>query len=253
MNFDEFDARMRSYEDQKQVRAPEGFLIARLDGRGFTRLTKESLDLEKPFDLRFHEAMSATLSHLFDCGFTLRLGYSQSDEISLLFESDGVPFDRKPYKILSILAGEASAKFSMAMGNHGVFDCRLAALPDESLLIDYFRWRQMDAARNALSAHCYWVSRRQNLTAREATARWTGASQEEKRAFLLENGIDFSTLPFWQTRGMVAHWQNYEKEAIDRKTGMATIAHRRKVVVERELPFGEEFAVWLRETGLLGH
>ncbi|RYG64027.1 guanylyltransferase [bacterium] len=245
MNFDDFDARMRGYEFQKETRAPRGYLIARLDGRGFTRLTKESLTLEKPFDPKFHQSMSITLAHLFDCGFTVRLGYSQSDEISLLFEQDGIPFDRKIYKILSVLAGEASAKFSLEMGYHGAFDCRLSLLPDEFFVIDYFRWRQMDAARNALSAHCYWVSRRQGLSARDATARWSGATQAEKRAFLGENDIDFDTLPYWQTRGFVASWHNYEKEAIDQKTGLLTIALRRKLAIERELPFGDDFAGWL--------
>jgi hypothetical protein len=147
MNFDAFDAQMRAYEFQKETRVPGGFLIARLDGRGFTRLTKESLSLEKPFDMRFHQSMSATLAHLFDCGFAVRLGYSQSDEISLLFEQDGIPFDRKIYKLLSVLAGEASAKFSMEMGYHGAFDCRLSVLPDEFFVVDYFRWRQMDGAQ----------------------------------------------------------------------------------------------------------
>jgi tRNA(His) 5'-end guanylyltransferase len=247
VKFDELDVRLRAFETQKETRVPEGSVVARLDGRGFTRLTKESLALEKTFDYKFHLAMSVTLTHLMGCGFAVRLGYSQSDEISLFFEPAGIPFDRKNRKVLSVLAGEASAAFTLAMGVHGVFDCRLSVLPDEASVFDYFRWRQMDASRNALSAHCYWVSRREGLSPRAATARWDGASQLKKRGFLAEHEIDFEKLPLWQTRGFAAWWESHEKEAIDRQTGLATLALRKRLVIERELEFGDEFAGWMRE------
>jgi tRNA(His) 5'-end guanylyltransferase len=241
---------MRALETQNEPRVPAGYLIARLDGRGFTRLTKAFLTLEKPFDIRFHDAMSATLAHLFDCGFSFRFGYSQSDEISLFFEPDGVPFQRKTRKILSLLAGEASARFSLSLNALGVFDCRLSVLPDENSVIDYFRWRQMDAARNALSAHCYWISRRQDLSARDATRRWDGASQAQKRQFLAENGLNFDALPLWQTRGFAARYEIFEKEATNLKTGESVTAQRKRLHFKRELPFGNEFAVYLRKLTL---
>lgn len=179
MKFAELDTRMRAFEGAGNTVLPlTEFLVARLDGRGFTRLTKESLSLEKPFDARFHAAMSQTLAHLFGCGFTEHFGYSQSDEISLLFAPDGVPFERKTRKILSILAGEASAQFSLSLGVRGAFDCRLSLLPAPDSVRDYFVWRQLDAARNALSAHftrissttagrCgFWASRAAKATGR---------------------------------------------------------------------------------------
>ena len=53
MNFDEFDKKMRIYEQSlDQVILPEMYLAARLDGRGFTRLTKEVCKFEAPFDVR---------------------------------------------------------------------------------------------------------------------------------------------------------------------------------------------------------
>lgn len=245
MRFDELDARMRAFESQTDSRIPDGLLVARLDGRGFTRLTKELLTLEKPFDIRFHEAMSATLIHLFDCGFTLRFGYSQSDEMSLLFEPSGIPFERKSRKLLSILAGEASARFSMAHGRLGVFDCRFSVLPDENYVADYFLWRQADAARNALSAHCYWILRRQNLSPRTATKQLDGLSTGRKREILEESGIDFESLPLWQTRGFAAFYETFEKAAVNPKTGESVMARRKRLVIERELPFGVEFVEWL--------
>lgn len=252
VKFADLDARMRALEKQGDASLPlEGFLIARLDGRGFTRLTKELLTLQKPFDERFHHAMSRTLEHLFGCGFTVRLGYSQSDEISLLFEPDGVPFERKTRKILSILAGEASAAFSVALGARGAFDCRVVVLPDENLVRDYFLWRGLDAARNALSAHCYWVARAGGDTPREATRRFQSASSRDKRAFLAENGVDFDALARWQTRGFAAFWQSFENASFNPKTGESVSARRKKLVLDLELPSGEpsgdEFALYLTE------
>ena len=41
MNFDELDEKMRRFEQSlDQVILPEMYLVARLDGRNFTRLTK---------------------------------------------------------------------------------------------------------------------------------------------------------------------------------------------------------------------
>ena len=58
-----------------------------------------------------------------DCGFRIAYGYTQSDEISLLFHSTEDAFGRKTRKLNSILAGEASAKFSLLLGDMACFDC----------------------------------------------------------------------------------------------------------------------------------
>jgi tRNA(His) 5'-end guanylyltransferase len=60
------------------------------------------------------------------CGFRVIYGYTQSDEISLLFHPEENSFGRKTRKLNSILAGEASAKFSLQLGDHGSFDCRIS-------------------------------------------------------------------------------------------------------------------------------
>ena len=42
MKFDDFDKKMRIYEQSlDQTILPEIFIVARLDGRSFTKLTKE--------------------------------------------------------------------------------------------------------------------------------------------------------------------------------------------------------------------
>ena len=50
MIFDEFDRKMRIYEQSlDQTILPEIYLAARLDGRSFTRLTKEICKFEAQF------------------------------------------------------------------------------------------------------------------------------------------------------------------------------------------------------------
>lgn len=121
MNFDELDKKMRVYEQSlDQVILPETYMVARLDGRGFTRLTKEICKFEAPFDERFRDLMVNTVEALMDCGFRIAYGFTESDEISLLFVPGDETFGRKVRKYNSTLAGEASAAFSLALGRGGL-------------------------------------------------------------------------------------------------------------------------------------
>lgn len=72
MKFEELDQRMRMFEAvNDRIIMPEMYMVARIDGRGFTKLTKERYDFEKPFDERFHDYMIATVMHLMHCGFNI--------------------------------------------------------------------------------------------------------------------------------------------------------------------------------------
>ena len=117
MNFDDLDKKMRIYEQSiDQSILPDMYLVARLDGRSFSRLTKEICNFEAPFDVRFRDMMVNTVKSLMDCGFRVIYGYTESDEISLLFHKDENTFGRKVRKFNSILAGQASAVFSLQLG-----------------------------------------------------------------------------------------------------------------------------------------
>jgi hypothetical protein len=74
--------------------------------------------------------MVTTTKHVMACGFRILYGYTQSDEISLLFHRDEDLFGRKLRKLESVLAGEASAAFALALGAHAAFDGRVSQLPD---------------------------------------------------------------------------------------------------------------------------
>lgn len=246
MKFDTLDQKMRIYETtQDRNVLPGMYLVARIDGRGFTRLTKEVHPFEAPFDERFRDLMVATVKHLMTFGFNVIYGYTESDEISLLFHPNEDAFGRKTRKYLSILAGEASAHFSALLGHPAAFDCRLSELPNKALVEDYFRWRNEDAYRNALNAHCYWRLRKENISARNAAAKINGLSIAAKNELLYQYGINFNDLPLWQKRGIGVYWKIIEKEGINAQTNEVVLTNKRILHTELELPMRDEYSEFI--------
>ena len=64
-------------------------------------------------------------------------GYTESDEISLLFHPDDNTFGRKTRKINSVLAGEASAHLSLHLGVADCFDSRVVPLSNLMCVKDF--------------------------------------------------------------------------------------------------------------------
>jgi tRNA(His) guanylyltransferase len=251
MKFDDLDSKMRLFETASDTSVLPGlFMVARIDGRNFTRLTKEIHQFEAPFDIRFRDYMIATVQHLMNTGFNIIYGHTQSDEISLLFHPGENAFERKLRKYNSILAGEASAKFSLLLGDIGAFDCRLSQLPTADLVVDYFRWRSEDAHRNALNAHCYWMLRKQGYTIEKATQALHSMSVPAKNELLFQNAINFNDLPSWQKRGVGLYWEHYEKQGMNPKANEVVQTQRRRVRVDYELPMKEAYGEFIQK--LLG-
>lgn len=226
---------------------PNIYIVARIDGRGFTRLTKETHSFNRPFDDKFRDLMIKTVKHLMNSGFKVIYGFTESDEISLLFDLKEDTFSRKLRKYHSILAGEASAKFSVLLGGVGAFDCRISQLPREQDVVDYFRWRNEDAHRNALNAHCYWLLRDKGKTAVQATKEIEGKSTFFKNELLFKNGINFNDLPNWQKRGVGLYWDSFEKEGWNPTKEEKVVAKRREIKVDLEIPMGDEYDQFILE------
>lgn len=247
MKFEQLDKKMRVFETaHDHCVLPEIYMVVRLDGRNFTRYTKEVWNLEAPFDVRFRDAMIHTTTHLMTCGFNAAYGYTQSDEISLLLQRDDATFGRKTRKLISVFAGEASAAFSMHMQQIACFDARVSQLPTAELVEDYFAWRQEDAHRNSLNAHCYWLLRKQGQSVQAATSYLIGRSTMDKNELQFQNGINFNDLPAWQKRGVGVYWQEYAKQAINPLTQEVVSTTRRKVEADLELKLGEEYQAFIR-------
>jgi tRNA(His) guanylyltransferase len=190
--------------------------------------------------------MLDTTEHLMaSCGFQFLYGYTESDEISLLFDPNEAGFGRKLRKLISVLSGEASAAFSLRLGAHACFDCRISQLPSPALVVDYFRWRNEDAHRNALNAHCYWSLRKQGFNARPATMRLEGLTIAEKNELLFQNGINFNDTPAWQRRGCGLYWEDYDRPAVNPLIGAEVIAHRRRICRNLDLPMKDAYSVFL--------
>lgn len=242
MKFDDLDTKMRGFETAADPRVlPEVYMVARLDGRSFTRLTKDVCEFVVPFDKRFRDMMVTTTESLMTCGFQVIYGYTESDEISLLFAREEKTFGRKLRKYNSTLAGEASARFSLLLGDVATFDCRISQLPTPELVIDYFRWRNEDAARNALNSWCYWTLRKDGLNEQHATKRLLGLSVSEKNELLFQYDINFNHLPGWQKRGVGLYWEQYDKPAVNPVTNAQVVARRRRIRTDYDLPMKDEY------------
>ena len=244
MKFEQLDRHMRVYETAHDHCVLPGIhMVARIDGRSFSQLTRSTEHgLDAPYDTRFRDCMIATLTHLFTgTGFSVLFGYTQSDEMSLLFRRDESLFGRKLRKYLSVLAGEASAKFSLTFGSMAAFDARICQLPDVDTVVEYFRWRNEDAHRNALNAHSYWLLRRQGLDDDAATRALKGVSVADRNELLFKAGINFNEVPAWQRRGIGIAWKREEQVGVDPRTGTPVTSEKRRAVVELELPMKGAF------------
>lgn len=246
MNIDAMDAKLRPFElVSDYVALPELYLVARLDGRGFTKLT-EARRYEKPFDAVFHKAMVDTAEHLAaGCGLKIRYAYTQSDEISLLMDRKEVSFNRRLTKLLSVLAGEASAFLSLAMNCKAAVDCRISQLPTEQLVVDYFRWRAEDAFRNSLNSHTYWLLRKQGHSARASDSIMRKMRNEDKHEALFKAGIVFGDLPGWQRSGTGLHWVEVPHQGHNPLTGEEVWVTRRRLHREPDLPRGKAYDEFL--------
>jgi len=237
MKFDELDKQMRVYEQSMdQFVTPGNYIIARLDGRSFTRLTKEVCHFNAPFDDHFRDMMISTVKYLMaDAGMKIVFGYTESDEISLLFSSEADTFGRKVRKLNSVLAGMASAEFSLLLGRPGVFDCRIIPIPNKDIVADYFRWRMEDAHRNSLNSWCYWTLRKEGMSANEASRQLEGKSNSYKNELLFQRGINYNDLPYWQKRGVAVYWKQVAKEGFNPMTNQRVMTMRNQLFVDMEL------------------
>lgn len=167
MDFDALGDFCKAYEgigtDPKVL--PGSILIARLDGRSFHNLTRK---LDKPFSNDFCETMVETTKSLAK-EFTADFGYTQSDEISLVWSlktpESQFPFGGKFHKLNSILAGYCACRFNQIwdkiqteeQAKFALFDCRTWPVPNEDIATKTIMWRQWDAERNSINMVAHHV------------------------------------------------------------------------------------------------
>ena len=168
-------------------------VIIRLDGRAFHTFTRKC---KKPFDEILNNLMVETTKELCRNIQGCKLGYTQSDEISLLvtdFDTLNTDawFDYNINKIVSISASIATAYFNnfgrnfiLGKANYVCFDSRAFSIPKEEVT-NYFIARQQDWIRNSvqmLAQSLFPVKQLQNK------------KNPELIQMCLEKGYDWNTL-----------------------------------------------------------
>lgn len=227
MRFSDLDKKMRVYElcnDNYVI--PDVYIIARLDGRNFTKLTRKRFKL--PFDDKFHKLMINTTIHLMNCGFKVIYANTFSDEISLLFDFNIDVFSRKIRKYCSILSGEASSAFSLLFNDIAVFDCRVCSIP-ESKVLDYFKWRNQDSVRNSINSYCYWTLRDEGYSQKNATKMLYNKTFADKNELLFSRGINFNDIPSNHKNGTSVFWKSIEKTGTNPLTNETTTTTRNMI------------------------
>jgi tRNA(His) 5'-end guanylyltransferase len=169
--------RMKKYEDVTRYHLlPRSYVLCRIDGCHFHSYLK---GCTRPFDVGVIEDMDATAVYLCENVQNVKLGYVQSDEITLLlcdFDSYTTSqfFDGNIQKISSVVASMAAARFNqLRMRRFGrwcdaqmetkiveniidtfdlaTFDCRCWVVPTRWEAANVFLWRNQDCSRNSVS------------------------------------------------------------------------------------------------------
>ena len=252
-NKDSLGDRMKEfYENRSKTyltrRTP---VIIRLDGKAFHSFTK---GFKRPYDEVFHEAMNNTMKYLCANIQGCKLGYTQSDEITLvLTDYDTITtdawFDYGVQKMCSVAASMATLAFNRefekatcdfrrkvnncftctdeenklvtayekAIANGAVFDCRAFSIP-EGEVANLLIWRQKDCTRNAIQMLGQVYFSHGELRGK--------TNNEVQDMLMLQKGVNFNDMPVAFKRGVCCI-----KTDVD--TGNAT---RRRWYIDTNIP-----------------
>lgn len=210
-------------------------VIIRLDGRAFHTFTK---GFKRPYDEIFHNAMNDTLKYLCENIQGCKIGYTQSDEITLLLtDYDSLDtaawFDYKVQKMCSIAASMATLAFNKALELHiggylidamekeldvendyvnaldkahkngAMFDARVFNIPKEEVA-NCFIWRQQDATRNAIQMLGQTYFSHKELDKKN--------QNDIQDMLMLQKGINFNDMPVEFKRGICCIKEEYYLE-----------------------------------------
>ena len=254
---DELGRRMKDfYESVPKTRLMRRTPVAiRIDGKAFHTFTR---GFQKPFDEVLVKSMQETMKYLCENIQGCVLGYTQSDEITLILvdykhlNSDAW-FDYEVQKMCSISASMATMAFNRAFEkevneyfeNHengsfstqgyceilfkavekgAMFDARCFNIPKEEVA-NLIYWRQLDATRNSIQ-----MVGQANFSHSELQGKSCNMIQD-----MLFQGLDinWNALPTHLKRGSCCVRKTIQDERFDIKDG----AYPRAVwVIDTEIP-----------------
>ena len=138
----------------------------RIDGRGFSKLTKRC-DFAKPNDKRGIDLMNAAATEVVRSLHDIVIAYGQSDEFSFVFHENTTLFERRAAKLATTVATMFTAEYCLQWTKYfpdrqltrpfPTFDGRCIAYPKRRILRDYLSWRQADCHVNNLYNTTFWA------------------------------------------------------------------------------------------------
>lgn len=208
---DSLGDRMKAYEAVPKLflmkRTP---VIMRLDGKAFHTFTKKLLDTKTtPYSNVMHECMAFAMYQLVKRIQGCVLGYTQSDEITLLLRDyDTLEtqawYDYNIEKMVSVSATIAANAFNYKfktfqpqhyLEDYAEFDSRVHNIPREEVA-NNFIWRQQDASRNSVQMLGHYHFSQSSMHGLNNPA------VQDK--LMLEKGINWNDQPIWAKRGSCA-------------------------------------------------
>lgn len=241
--------RMKVYEAATRTILPRRtYTLIRVDGRAFHSFLRHAA---KPYDYGFMRHMDDVTSALCAEVGGAVLGYTQSDEISVLATDFGSVhtqpwFGGVVQKIVATAAATATAALSMhyfwnAPARPPTFDARVFTLADPVEVANYFVWRQRDAVRNSISMAG------QAEFSHSSLHGLNGARIQER--LWSEKGINWNDYPDGAKRGRICQRVTGPEDVTwtDKRTGEARTeqATRSRWVVEAAPHFVAEAGSFL--------
>ena len=249
---DELGKRMKEfYESVPKTRLVRRIPVAiRIDGKAFHTFTR---GFQKPFDEVLGRAMRETMRYLCENIQGCVLGYTQSDEITLILIdykklTSSAWFDYEVQKMCSIAASMATMAFnkffydnidtdSEYAGSHysawekgAMFDARVFNIPKEEVA-NLIYWRQLDATRNSIQ-----MVGQANFSHNELHGK---SCNEIQDMLMVQKGINWNDFPTHQKRGTcVIHDGNVcTHSEPDGKGGVKTgTLQRPHWIIDKEIP-----------------
>ena len=245
------------YENRSKLYLPRRVpVIIRLDGKAFHTFTK---GFKRPYDEILHNTMNATMKYLCENIQGCKLGYTQSDEITLLLtDYDTITTDAwfgyGMQKVCSVAASMATLAFNRFFRQYynkaltelgapldsdpylsklsekldcAMFDARCFSIPKDEVT-NCFIWRQQDATRNAIQmlGQC-------NFSHRELQGKSCNDIQD---MLMTQKGINFNDMPVEFKRGVCCYRITREATCVNKKTQEEMPCIRSEWVLDKDIP-----------------
>ncbi|RAQ53145.1 tRNA(His) guanylyltransferase [Aspergillus flavus] len=215
--------------EQPDVLLPNTWIVVRIDGRGFHKLT-DRYNFTKPNDRRALDLMNAASVEVMKDLPDLCIAYGVSDEYSFVFHPSCQLFERRSAKLVTTIVSTFTAHYVYLWGTYfpdnplqfpylPSFDGRAVMYPATKNLRDYMSWRQVDCHINNLYNTTFWTMVLQGgMSNTDAEQELKGTVSSDKNEILFKRfGINYNNEEEIYKKGSVLYRQ-YQLEDIKPKS-----------------------------------